>query len=206
MKYYVVIPAYNEQELIQPLLECLMQQTLLPSRVIVVDDNSSDQTSKIVSALCEKYDRIDLINRTSENVHLPGSKLIQAFNEGLALLNTSYDFIVKLDADLLLPLHYFETIAAAFKKNPKLGMAGGFAYIEQNGEWVLENLTDKTHIRGAFKAYRKACFAQIGGLQPAMGWDTLDELLCRYYGWEVATIDSLHVKHLKPTGSQCNER
>jgi hypothetical protein len=26
--------------------------------------------------------------------------------------------------------------------------------ISKNGEWILENLTDKDHIRGALKAYR----------------------------------------------------
>jgi predicted transglutaminase-like cysteine proteinase len=28
----------------------------------------------------------------------------------------------------------------------------------KNGDWILENLTDKDHIRGALKAYRKATF------------------------------------------------
>jgi hypothetical protein len=32
------------------------------------------------------------------------------------------------------------------KKNPTTGM-GGFGCIEKNGEWILENLTDKDHIR-----------------------------------------------------------
>jgi hypothetical protein len=84
-------------------------------------------------------------------------------------------------------------------------MAGGFAYIEKNGEWILENLTDKDHIRGAFKAYRKACFQQIGNLKPAMGWDTVDELLSKFYGWKVVTDASLIVKHLKPTGANYNK-
>jgi hypothetical protein len=84
-------------------------------------------------------------------------------------------------------------------------MVGGFAYIEKNGDWILENLTDKDHIRGAFKAYRKATFEQIGGLKPAMGWDTVDELLCKFYNWKVVTDDSLHVKHLKPTGANYNK-
>jgi hypothetical protein len=84
-------------------------------------------------------------------------------------------------------------------------MAGGFAYIEKNSEWILENLTDKTHIRGAFKAYRKACFDQIGGLQPEMGWDTADELLARFYGWKIVTNENLHIKHLKPTGANYNQ-
>ena len=201
MRYYVVIPAYNEAAFIRQTLNSLVQQTLPPLRVIIVDDNSTDETSSIASAYCEKYPNFDLVNRNSENRHLPGSKVIKAFNEGLTLLDEAYDFIVKLDADLILPSDYFEKIATVFQNNPKAGMAGGFAYIEKNGEWVLENLTDTDHIRGAFKAYRKACFKQIGGLQPAMGWDTADELLCRYYGWDIVTLSELKVKHLKPTGA-----
>jgi hypothetical protein len=80
-------------------------------------------------------------------------------------------------------------------------MAGGFCYIEKNGDWILENLTDKEHIRGALKAYRKETFKQIGGLKPAMGWDTVDELLCKFYDWKIKTDESLYVKHLKPTGA-----
>src|SRR5690606_34128625 len=81
-----------------------------------------------------------------------------------------------------------------------------FAYVEKNGRWIRENLTDKNHIRGAFKAYRKVCFEQIGGLRSAMGWDTVDELLCRYYSWKVVTIEDLKVKHLKPTGALYDQK
>jgi hypothetical protein len=83
-------------------------------------------------------------------------------------------------------------------------MAGGFAYIEKTVR-ILENLTDKDHIRGAFKAYRKACFKQMGGLKAAMGWDTVDELLSTFYGWKVVTDATLIVKHLKPTGANYNK-
>ena len=38
-----------------------------------------------------------------------------------------------------------------------------------------------------------------------MGWDTVDELLARFYGWELLTNESLHVKHLKPTGMSYNK-
>src|SRR5690606_24613598 len=61
-------------------------------------------------------------------------------------------------------------------------------------------------IRGAFKAYRKECFLQIGKLKTEMGWDTVDELLSRFYGWEITVDKSLQVKHLKPTGSTYNKK
>lgn len=205
MKYYIVIPAHNEEAFIALTLQSLTQQTLLPSKVVVVDDNSMDKTSEIVNEFASKFPFITLVKKTSEAIHLPGSKVIQAFHKGFETLDENYDVIVKLDADLILPSNYFETIINTFESDPKIGMVGGFAYIEKNGDWILENLTDKDHIRGAFKAYRKECFVQIGNLKPAMGWDTVDELLSKFYGWKVVTNQSLKVKHLKPTGANYNK-
>ncbi len=205
MNYYIVIPAHNEAAFIALTLQSLVTQTLLPSKIVVVNDNSSDATSEVVLKFIANYPFIDLIEKTSELIHLPGSKVIQAFQTGLETLDDSYDFIVKADADLIFPSHYFETISKHFQSDERIGMVGGFAYIEKNGDWILENLTDKDHIRGAFKAYRKEAFKQIGGLKPAMGWDTVDELLCKFYNWKVVTDASLKVKHLKPTGANYNK-
>jgi len=52
---------------------------------------------------------------------------------------------------------------------------------------VLEDLTNKDHLRGALKSYRKECFDAIGGLKSSMGWDTVDELLAQYHGWKICT-------------------
>jgi glycosyltransferase involved in cell wall biosynthesis len=205
MDYYIVIPAHNEEAFIALTLNSLISQTVLPKKVVVVNDNSTDKTAEIVTAFAKENPFITLVNKTSEAVHLPGSKVIQAFHKGFETLDENYDVIVKLDADLILPANYFETVLNIFEKDATIGMAGGFAYIEKNGQWILENLTDKDHIRGAFKAYRKACFQQIGNLKPAMGWDTVDELLCKFYGWKVVTDSSLIVKHLKPTGANYNK-
>nr|WP_315132367.1 glycosyltransferase family 2 protein [uncultured Flavobacterium sp.] len=205
MNYYIVIPAYNEEAFISLTLQSLISQTVLPKKVVVVNDNSTDKTAEIVLAFAKENPFITLVNKTSSAIHLPGSKVIQAFHKGFETLDNEYDIIVKLDGDLILPNNYFETILNIFKSDSKIGMAGGFAYVEKNGEWILENLTDKDHIRGAFKAYRKECFLQIGNLKPAMGWDTVDELLSKFYGWKVVTDASLIIKHLKPTGANYNK-
>jgi len=201
MKFYVVIPCYNEEKYISLTLQSLIEQTVLPTKIVVVNDSSTDSTSEIVLEYTKSNPFIFLINKNSNAIHLPGSKVIQAFQEGLSTLDDQYDFIVKADADLIFPTNYFETLINHFSIEDSIGMVGGFAYIEKNGQWILENLTDKDHIRGAFKAYRKETFQQIGGLKPAMGWDTVDELLCKYYGWKVVTDENLRVKHLKPTGA-----
>lgn len=205
MNYYIVIPAHNEEAFMALTLQSLADQTVLPTKAVIVNDNSTDKTGEIVLAFAEKHPWISLVNATSDAIHLPGSKVIQAFQKGLATLDDQYDIMVKADADLIFPPHYFETIIKHFQSDEKIGMVGGFAYIEKNGEWLLENLTDKDHIRGAFKAYRKVTFQQIGGLKPAMGWDTVDELLCKFYDWKVVTDEALKVKHLKPTGANYNK-
>jgi len=201
LKVYIVIPAYNEAEFISKTLQSLVDQTLQADKIVVVNDKSTDNTSKIVREFAEKYEYISLISTTQESEHAPGSKVIKAFNEGLKTLDNEYDIICKFDADLIFPSNYIETIVSHFQEDTTIGMAGGFCSIYSEGAWKLENLTGKDHIRGAIKAYRKKCFLQIGGLQPAMGWDTVDELIAQFYGWKIKTDISLLVKHLKPTGA-----
>lgn len=201
MNFYIVIPAHNEAAYICQTLDSLINQTLFPKKIVVVNDNSTDNTEQIVKNYCLKYDWISLVNTTAEKEHLPGSKIVSAFYKGYETLDSNFDVICKFDADLIFPKDYLETLANHFKSNPRLGMASGFCYINKNGNWQIENLTRKDHIRGALKAYTKDCFKAIGGLKHSMGWDTVDELLAVYYGFEILTDESLHVKHLKPTGS-----
>ncbi|GGZ79450.1 glycosyltransferase [Algibacter mikhailovii] len=205
MNFYIIIPAHNEETSIGLTLDSLCKQTLLPRKVVVVNDNSTDNTAAIIKSYSEKHSFITLVNSKSSNEHLPGTKIINAFYKGYQTLDEQYDIICKFDADLIFPVNYLEQLASHFNHNPKLGMASGFCYIEKKGDWILENLTRKDHIRGALKAYRKSCFLEIGKLKPSMGWDTIDELLAKYYDWEILTDETLYVKHLKPTGVSYNK-
>ena len=201
MNIGIVIPAYNEAESIATTLHSLLNQTYPPSQIIVVDDGSTDSTAEVVNHIASKYPIVQLVQRGEKGEHLPGAKVVQTFNYGLFYLKEDIEVICKFDADLIFPNNYLEVMNQEYSKNLQLGMFGGFCYIEKNGLWVLENLTNKDHLRGAVKSYRKACFEAIGGLKIAMGWDTADELLARYHGWIVQTDETLHVKHLRPTGA-----
>lgn len=204
MNFYIIIPAHNEESSIALTLESLINQSHPAKQIVVVNDNSTDNTGTIVSSYAKKHQNIILVDTVSSNTHLPGSKIINAFYKGLEILDEQYDIICKFDADLIFPKQYLERLVYHFNSNDNLGMAAGFCYIKQNDKWILEDLTRKDHIRGALKAYRKECFEAIGQLKPSMGWDTVDELLAQYHGWTILTDDSLQVKHLKPTGQSYN--
>lgn len=207
MKFGIIIPAHNEAEHIAKTLDSLVNQSLRAAQIIVVDDGSTDSTASIISDFAEKHKEVLLVKKQlAEDQHLPGSKVIAAFHEGEKYLSQEVEIICKFDADLIFPKNYLESLATTFNANSKAGMVGGFCHIPNNGQWKLEGLTAADHIRGALKAYRKQCYDQIGGLKPAMGWDTVDELLSRFYGWQVITLPELAVKHLKPTGFNYNKK
>tara|TARA_R100000935_G_scaffold18503_1_gene35830 strand:+ start:57835 stop:58683 length:849 start_codon:yes stop_codon:yes gene_type:complete len=197
----LIIPAHNEEVFLAQTLDSLVAQTLQPKKIVVVNDGSTDDTQAIIDSFSAKYSFITSVTTHSNSKHEPGSKVVNAFYEGFKTLDNSYEVICKFDADLIFPKHYLEKVSETFKSDPKTGMVGGFCTLEENGTWGVENLTNKDHIRGALKAYRKECFEEIGGLKKSMGWDTVDELLAKFYGWNVVTDGSLHVKHLKPTGA-----
>lgn len=201
LDYVIIIPAHNEEVFLPDTLQSVLHQTLPARQVIVVNDHSSDNTEAVISEFASKNNTVKKVNTTSSGLHLPGSKVINAFNAGLKEVDQPFDFIVKLDADVILPLDYFGEIAKIFSKYPSVGIAGGFFYERSaSGEWKFTHPMDKDHIRGAFKAYTRECFQAIGGLRNAMGWDTLDELLARYHGFDLHTEASLKVKNQRPIG------
>ncbi|MBU3027759.1 glycosyltransferase family 2 protein [Zobellia galactanivorans] len=207
MHYYVIVPAHNEEGFLADTLNSILRQSLQPKRVVVVNDNSTDNTEVIIDQFRALSPIFTKLNTLSSTEHMPGSKVINAFDKGLQLLDKDYEFIVKLDADLILPDNYFEKIAYIFRGQPKVGIAGGFIYEQdETREWKLNHPMDKNHVRGAFKAYTNKCFKAIDGLRNAMGWDTVDELLAQYHGFEIYTDDTLKVKHLRPTGNAYNQK
>lgn len=207
MKIAVIIPTYNEERFIAKTLDSLLSQTFKISKILIVNDNSTDNTLEIVNSYLKDNEVIKMVTHLSSDQNIPGSKVINAFNFGLSHINLSdFDIICKFDADLIFPIDYIDNIATRFRESDTNGMVAGHCSIEKNASWELEKGTNKDHIRGALKAYRTACFQEIGGLKSSIGWDTIDEMLARYYGWQVITIPDLHVKHLKPTGASYNSK
>jgi glycosyltransferase involved in cell wall biosynthesis len=200
MKYCVIIPAHNEELFLLQALNTLVSQTIQPQQVIVVNDNSTDNTGILAEEFAKNHQSIKVLNISSDPQHNPGSKVINAFNRGLEIAIPDYDFVVKMDADITLPENYFARIAEIFSQNPNTGIAGGLVYTQHQGDWKYENISDKEHVRGPVKSYTKNCFQKIGGLRSTLGWDTLDELLARFNGFEVSVDTSLVIKHHRPTG------
>ena len=201
MNIYIIMPVFNEEKFLNDSIDSIVKQILLPKKLLLINDSSTDNSENILKKYSNKFSWIEYINIESKQIHIPGEKVINAFNKGLDKLDSDYDIICKFDSDIILPNNYLESVAKIFINNPKVGIAGGNLCVKKNNHWIYENISSKDHVRGPIKSYRKKCFEEINGLRSSIGWDTVDVLIAQFYGWEIKTDKTLLVKHLKPTGT-----
>lgn len=201
MKFLIIIPAHNEENNLPFTLNSLQQQSFKDFKVVVVNDGSTDKTSEVIKKYTDRDSRFETIN-LEKSLHQPGSKVVAAFKNGLQIQDLNqFDIICKFDSDIILSENYLQTVADSFVKNPDHGLVGGLLYVEKNGEWVYEGNSNKHHVRGPMKAYRKECFLQMGGLRETLGWDNIDAILLQNLGWKEVVLPDLHVKLIKVKGA-----
>lgn len=201
MKFLIIIPAHNEQDNLPLTLDSLQKQSFKDFKVVIVNDGSTDRTSEVIKEYTDADSRFETVD-LEKSAHQPGSKVVNAFKNGLKTQNiNNYDIICKFDADIILNENYLSEIEKTFADHPKYGLVGGLLYVEKNGDWVYEGNSNKHHVRGPMKAYRRECFEAIGGLRETLGWDNIDSILLKHLGWEEVVLQELHVRLVKVKGA-----
>ena len=206
MKILIVIPIFNEAKQLDKCLESFVNQTHKPSNLILVNDSSTDNSKIIINKYSKKFSWIYGFDKISNGRAEAGMKIIKAFNFGKSKSIIDYDLIGKFDGDIILPKNYFEEMINHFKNNDRIGICSGTLYINKNNKWTYEDLHDKNHIRGALKLYSKKCFKDIGGLIENLGWDTVDELLAKYFNYKTKVDNKIIVKHLRATSKRYDHK
>ena len=203
-RYAVITPCRNEAEYLQQTIDTMGAQSVLPTVWIIVDDGSTDETPAILDRAMKEHSFIRVVHRQDRGKRAVGPGVIEAFYDGLATINLDdYDYICKLDGDLILPQKYFEILMERMEADKLLGNLSGKTYIRtMNNKLVSERKGDENAI-GPAKFYRVACFKDIGGFVRQISWDGIDGHMCRMKGWIASSIDEedLRVVHLRPQGS-----
>ncbi len=93
MRSVLIVPTYNEAANIGKFLTQV--RTNAPDTdILVVDDNSPDQTAKIAETLAAKLGSIKVLNRTSQRGYAAASREAM-----LKAVESGYDVIATMDAD-----------------------------------------------------------------------------------------------------------
>lgn len=198
-KYVVITPVRDEEAHLEATIRSVINQTIRPSEWIIVDDGSTDKTRDIIGKYAEQHQWIRGVYRINRGFRKSGGGVVEAFNDGFHELTCrDWAFVVKLDGDLSFEPDYFERILNRFRDEPTLGIAGGTLHCVSNGHKIERN--PHFHVRGATKVYRRKCWEAIGGLWPAAGWDTVDEVSASMRGWITLSIPDIHALHHRHLG------
>lgn len=203
--YVIISPCRNEAEFMRNTLDSVVDQSILPKLWVIVDDGSTDATPDILVEYANKYPFIKIVTRQNRGHRSVGPGVIEAFYEGLDTVDLKqFDFLCKLDLDLIMPPRYFEILIGRMNEEPRLGNCSGKPYFidKLTGKLVSEGCGDENAI-GASKFYRRECFEEIGGFIRQVIWDGIDGHRCRQLGWIAMSWDEEDIRftHLRPMGS-----
>lgn len=181
----------------------MLAQTLPPARWVIVDDGSTDGTGAILDEYADRHDCIEVLHRDNRGGRRVGPGVVDAFYSGYEKVDLDdYDYICKLDMDLVLPEGYFETLIRRMEADPRIGTCSGKPYYWVGDQMVSEGCGDENAV-GAAKFYRAQCFRDIGGFVREVMWDGIDGHRCRLLGWVAVSWDEpeLRLGHLRSMGS-----
>ena len=200
--YALATAAYNEEKLIGSVIQSIVAQTVKPEKWVIVNDGSTDRTAEIVKGYADKYPFIELYTITEEHPRDLTAQ-VHAINRGFSQLkDLPCDFIGNLDADVTLEPTYFESLLARFGQDPRLGLAGGYIYEENEGEFRSRKSNVTSSVAHAVQLFRRECLQELGGYRPFTwaGADWYAEVSLRMKGWNVHSIPDLRAFHHRPTG------
>jgi biofilm PGA synthesis N-glycosyltransferase PgaC len=199
----LITPARDEIEHLEQVADGLLAQTRPPDVWLVVDDNSADGTTELLAALGERVSFLRTVHTPPGYTDVGDDRNAaggpdRAFNFGLEHVDLA-DFtkLGKLDADIVLPPDFIESMLARFAAEPELGAAGGAVTEPRAGEWVLMK-TPLDHPTPQSRIYTRECFEAIGGMPARMGADVITTMRAKMLGYTTRTFLDLPVQHLRP--------
>ncbi len=202
-RYVLITPCRDEADYLQKTIDSIGAQSVPPTKWLVVDDGSTDETPEILARAQEKYEFLQVIRREDRGRRSVGPGVVDAFYTGLDSIDLDdYDYVCKLDGDLEFGPNYFERLMEKFEADPQLGNLSGKLFLRYGDKLVEERLRDDNAV-GPAKFYRVDCFRSIGGFVRQVSWDGIDGHMCRMHGWVPAALneEELQIVHLRRMGS-----
>jgi glycosyltransferase involved in cell wall biosynthesis len=153
----IVVPAYNEEMYIQKLIDAILKQTFNDFELIIIDDCSTDKTSKIIKSYND--DRIKYIrNQINRGV-------TNSTNIGIKYSKGEYIFFTGADCTPL--VNWIESGLDLLENNKNaVGVYGSVRYstsLLSISDRIVE--TDK-EIFGANMVFRKRFLKLVNGMNP----------------------------------------
>ena len=165
MKFSIVTPTYNRQDLVQTTIRSILAQTFTDWELFVIDDGSTDNTEQAVQEYLKDH-RIKYIKKNNSG---------QADSLNFGVNQTSGEFITFLDSDDEAYPNWLEVINKNIKEDTSVVCSGAMRKLT-DGTLVHERI-DKWKFFGEVVRFRFTCgslfmkrqiFLDIGGYDSEM--------------------------------------
>ncbi|MFU9137431.1 glycosyltransferase family 2 protein [Erwinia tasmaniensis] len=133
----VIMPVWNGREYIGEAIDSLLNQTLLPAQVIVIDDGSTDGTLALLEEYASKHPQVQPVRAAHGGVSA-------ARNKGLSLVSS--DYVYFMDADDVVAPELFADFARVWRDRPDLELFG-FSARKFNNAPLAQRQYEGTHPR-----------------------------------------------------------
>lgn len=153
MKVVALVPAHNEQASIAATIQALLAQSRVPDRIIVLSDNSTDNTLKAAQRFPWPVTAI----ATQDNKH----KKSGALNYGWRTYCQDADVVICLDADTVLPPNAIGDWEQELESTPELG--GSSSKFTMQAPDFLSRLQKAEFARWTDTALRKGWTSVLAG-------------------------------------------
>ncbi len=129
----VIIPAHDEEEVIIDTLQQIVRQSRKPEKIVVVADNCSDDTEKLVRKFMRKHPEVELMSTRNNS-----ERKVGALNQAWLLYSSGYDLVATIDADTVL----WQDVLTELEEElvPRTRCAGIMAKFTFDQDWVPPHL------------------------------------------------------------------
>jgi cellulose synthase/poly-beta-1,6-N-acetylglucosamine synthase-like glycosyltransferase len=123
-----------------------------------VSDSSTDNTDQIVESYARQHEFICFMKLTRPAGRSFAAKVVALQKCKKLLEEAPFGFIGNIDADITVEPNYFEALINRFERHPQLGLAAGFIYEEQGGQFRCRASNRADSIPHAAQLVRRECY------------------------------------------------
>lgn len=145
----VVVPCHNAENFIDNCLTSLNAQTYQNLQIILVDDNSCDNTFQLLSSYSQAHPKFEVIKSMGNGVSC-------ARNTGIE--NAKGDYITFVDCDDFVSPHHIELMVCELVKNQADAVVVDFKRVRENRKISKLNFTN-------IKKYKTESFLKLDALK-----------------------------------------
>ena len=194
MDYWVTVVAKNAAQNISSTLTSLLGQTLRPTRIVIVNDGSSDGTDEILAKVCRENQIVQVLTLPDHGYDI---RRVPA-NVNLAIASASElhaDYVMISGDDCVYPANYANSIIQQMNGDVRIAVASGLP--DERGVISQEHSPS-----GSGRIIRTKFLADVGSRFPVRaGWEAWLLFKAAQMGLETQVFSDLTYSHVRARGS-----